>query len=191
MVFIRARLQALARAVPLQKRRRLFACFVFLVMFVLFADSVEADATEGLSFLHDNGMVHCDHKLINTLVCRSDGPSGFVGKVTDPGLWCGEAPSEKHGISVEIAEQSKPHLGLHLGLHIVYPHFEDKFLNSESDHSRHRTHGRTQVSLGWGAFGLNGDYSRSNYAGIRACSAEKQYDVRVFVVFCNPTLCQI
>ncbi|CAM9460144.1 unnamed protein product [Laminaria digitata] len=34
-------------------------------------------------------MVHCDHKLGNTLICRSDGPTGFVGKVTDPGLWCG------------------------------------------------------------------------------------------------------
>lgn len=56
-----------------------------------FLISFEADATEGLSYMHDLGMVHCDHKLENTLVCRADGPTGFVGKVTDPGLWCGES----------------------------------------------------------------------------------------------------
>lgn len=58
---------------------------------MLRVSSFEADATEGLGFMHGLGMVHCDHKLGNTLICRSDGPTGFVGKITDPGLWCGES----------------------------------------------------------------------------------------------------
>ncbi|CAM9930853.1 unnamed protein product, partial [Laminaria digitata] len=48
-----------------------------------------ADGTEGLSFMHSLGVVHCDQKLVNVLVCRGDGPGGFVGKITDPGVWCG------------------------------------------------------------------------------------------------------
>ena len=60
----------------------------FLLSFFV---SFEADATEGLSYMHGLGIVHCDHKLENTLICKSDGPTGFVGKVTDPGLWCGES----------------------------------------------------------------------------------------------------
>ncbi|CAN0587485.1 unnamed protein product [Laminaria digitata] len=39
--------------------------------------------------MHDKGVIHCDVKLENTLICRCDGPTGFVAKVTDPGLWCG------------------------------------------------------------------------------------------------------
>ena len=53
--------------------------------------SFEADATDGLHYMHSVGVVHCDVKLENTLICRSGGPTGFVGKVTDPGLWCGES----------------------------------------------------------------------------------------------------
>lgn len=53
--------------------------------------SFEADATEGLSFMHKEGLIHCDVKVENTLICRSEGPGGFVAKVTDPGLWCGES----------------------------------------------------------------------------------------------------
>eukprot|EP00904_Undaria_pinnatifida_P005187 jgi/Undpi1/1799/HiC_scaffold_12.g05186.m1 len=49
----------------------------------------EADATEALAHMHSMGVVHCDHKLANILICRSDAPGGFVGKVTDPGVWCG------------------------------------------------------------------------------------------------------
>ncbi|CAM9200982.1 unnamed protein product, partial [Laminaria digitata] len=51
----------------------------------------QADATEGLHHIHGAGIIHCDVKLENTLICRCDGPTGFVGKVTDPGLWCGES----------------------------------------------------------------------------------------------------
>lgn len=70
----------------------MFPSFVlFYAICVVVVVSFEADATEGLSYMHDLGMIHCDHKLENTLVCRADGPTGFVGKVTDPGLWCGES----------------------------------------------------------------------------------------------------
>ena len=41
--------------------------------------------------MHSVGMVHCDHKLVNTLLCRSEDPAGFVDKVADPGLWCDES----------------------------------------------------------------------------------------------------
>lgn len=58
---------------------------------MVFAASFAADASEGLSYMHSVGVVHCDHKLVNTLVCRSNGPARFVGKVTDPGVWCGES----------------------------------------------------------------------------------------------------
>ena len=64
--------------------------FVFLGV-VLFVASLQADGTQGLHFMHGAGFIHCDVKLANTLICRSDGPTGFVGKVTDPGLWCGES----------------------------------------------------------------------------------------------------
>eukprot|EP00904_Undaria_pinnatifida_P013167 jgi/Undpi1/8981/HiC_scaffold_26.g11442.m1 len=49
----------------------------------------EADASEGLSHMHRAGVIHCDHKPQNVLICRCDGPTGFVAKVTDLGLWCG------------------------------------------------------------------------------------------------------
>lgn len=68
-----------------------FGLSTLFVVVVSFLVSFEADATEGLSYMHGLGIVHCDHKLENTLVCRTDGPTGFVGKVTDPGLWCGES----------------------------------------------------------------------------------------------------
>lgn len=50
----------------------------------------EADAAEGLAYMHGLGLVHCDHKMQNTLICLSDGPERFIGKLTDPGLCCGE-----------------------------------------------------------------------------------------------------
>ena len=37
-------------------------------VFVLFVASFEADASEGLSYMHIVGIVHCHHKLANTLV---------------------------------------------------------------------------------------------------------------------------
>lgn len=49
--------------------------------------NLQADATEGLHCMHGAGIVHCDHKLHNVLICRSGGPMGFVAKVTDPGVW--------------------------------------------------------------------------------------------------------
>lgn len=53
--------------------------------------SLEADATAGLAYMHDCDMVHVDHKMENTLVCTSpDSSWGFVGKIADPGLCCGE-----------------------------------------------------------------------------------------------------
>lgn len=53
--------------------------------------SFEADATVGLAYMHKKGIVHLDQKLANTLVCSSpDKPSGFIGKVVDLGLCCGE-----------------------------------------------------------------------------------------------------
>lgn len=76
-----------------------FPFFFFLALFALFVVSFEADATEGLSYMHSLGIIHCDHKLENTLVCRSDCPTGFVGKVTDPGLWCGEFKFEGNQIT--------------------------------------------------------------------------------------------
>ena len=69
----------------------IFPILFFSALFVLFVASFEADASEGLSFMHSVGIIHCDHKLVNTLICRADGPMGFVGKVTDPGVWCGES----------------------------------------------------------------------------------------------------
>ena len=35
-----------------------------------FVARFEADASEGLSYMHSVGIVHCDHKLVNTLFCR-------------------------------------------------------------------------------------------------------------------------
>ena len=67
----------------------IFPILFFSALFVLFVARFEADASEGLSFMHSVGIIHCDHKLVNTLICRADGPMGFVGKVTDPGVWCG------------------------------------------------------------------------------------------------------
>ena len=61
---------------------------------VWFVARLEADATEGLHHIHSEGIVHCDVKLENTLIFRSDCPTGFVAKVTDPGLWCGESGSQ-------------------------------------------------------------------------------------------------
>ena len=58
---------------------------------MLFVASFEADATEALHYMHGSSIVHCDHKLPNILICRSGGPMGFVGKVTDPGVWYGES----------------------------------------------------------------------------------------------------
>lgn len=46
--------------------------------------SFKADATEGLQYIHSVGVINCDHNLDNTLMCHSDGPMGFVGKVTEP-----------------------------------------------------------------------------------------------------------
>lgn len=68
----------------------LLACFASLYA-AFFVASFEADAAEGLSYIHGKGIVHCDVKLDNTLVCRSNGPAGYVGKITDLGLWCGES----------------------------------------------------------------------------------------------------
>lgn len=45
--------------------------------------------------MHGKGVIHCDVKLDNTLVCRGNGPGGFVGKLADPGLWCGESGLER------------------------------------------------------------------------------------------------
>ena len=58
---------------------------------MLFVVSFEADASEGLSYMYIVGIVHCHHQRANTLVCRRDDPAGFIGKVADPGLWCGES----------------------------------------------------------------------------------------------------
>lgn len=91
IAFIRARLPVLALVVRVQNMAPSFAYFVFLAIFVLFVASFEADASEGLAYMHSVGIVHCDLKLANTLVCRSDDPAGFIGKVADPGCWCGES----------------------------------------------------------------------------------------------------
>lgn len=53
--------------------------------------SFEADATEGLQYMHGADIIHCDHKLQNVLICRSGGPMGFVGKLTDAAVWHGES----------------------------------------------------------------------------------------------------
>ncbi|CAN0566405.1 unnamed protein product, partial [Laminaria digitata] len=66
-------------------RRPYFGLFCFACALVA---SFQADATQGLHHMHGAGVIHCDVKLDNTLICRSDGPTGFVGKVTDPGCWC-------------------------------------------------------------------------------------------------------
>lgn len=73
----------------LQLRTCVPVTFFFLVR-VGCGHSFEADASEGLSHMHRAGVVHCDHKPQNVLICRCDGPTGFVAKVTDLGLWCGE-----------------------------------------------------------------------------------------------------
>lgn len=78
------------------KHHALFSPFIFLVT-ALFVASFEADATEGLHFMHGAGIVRGDHKLHNILICRSDGPAGFVGEVTDPGVWCGESGFRSEG----------------------------------------------------------------------------------------------
>lgn len=77
----------------------LFLPFFLFVGAVMLASSLEADSTEGLAYMHDRGIIHCDVKLANTLICRADGPGGFVGKLTDPGVWLGERPD-----SVEYAK---------------------------------------------------------------------------------------
>lgn len=63
----------------------------------LFEASIEADATEALHFMHGSDIVHCDHKLPNILICRSGGPTEFVGKITDPGVWYGESGFRSEG----------------------------------------------------------------------------------------------
>ena len=72
---------------------------------VLILASFEADATLGLHYMHTVGFIHCDVKLENTLICRSGGPTRFVGKVTDPGLWCGES---EFGSKNRLWEGNKP-----------------------------------------------------------------------------------
>jgi len=47
---------------------------------VLFLASFEADATDGLRYMHGVGVIHCDHTVDKALMCRSDGPTGLVGK---------------------------------------------------------------------------------------------------------------
>lgn len=82
--------------------------FFLGAMYTLHMDSFEADATEGLNHMHDAGVVHCDHKLENVLICRSDDPTGFVAKVTDPGIWCGESTIGNEG---RVSEDAKrPHI---------------------------------------------------------------------------------
>ena len=78
----------------------LFTCFVFFAVVLILA-SFEADATLGLHYMHTDGFIHCDVKLENTLICRSGGPTRFVGKVTDPGLWCGESGFESEDIDFQ------------------------------------------------------------------------------------------
>ena len=90
MAPIRAHVPVLGHFIPLKTSRLLFACVVFLGA-VLFVASFEADATEGLHYMHGAGIIHCDHKLQNVLICRSSTPMGFIGKVTDPGVWYGES----------------------------------------------------------------------------------------------------
>lgn len=75
----------------LSKRRWTILLIVQQRVFVLFVTSFEANASEGLSYMHSVGIVHCHHKQANILVCRRDDPAGFVGKVADPGFWCGES----------------------------------------------------------------------------------------------------
>ena len=77
-----------------------FTCFVFFAVVLILA-SFEADATLGLHYMHTVGFIHCDVKLENTLICRSGGPTRFVGKVTDPGLWCGESGFESEDIDFQ------------------------------------------------------------------------------------------
>ena len=83
MTFIRASLPLLALVVRVQNMTSFSPLCFSLAPFVA---RFEADASEGLSYMHSVGIVHCDHKLVNTLFCRREGPAGFVGKVADPGL---------------------------------------------------------------------------------------------------------
>ena len=49
----------------------------------MFVTNLEADATESLQHMHSIGVINCDRKLDNTLIYRSNGPTGKVVKVTD------------------------------------------------------------------------------------------------------------
>lgn len=49
-----------------------------------------ADGAEGLQHFNEHGICVNDFKQDNIIVCHADNPCGFVGKLADPGLWCGK-----------------------------------------------------------------------------------------------------
>lgn len=122
---------------------------------MLFLASFEADATEALAHMHSMGVVHCDHKLANILICRSDAPGGFVGKVTDPGVWCGES---RIGKGTTEFQEGKNHPKIPLNYdpslfstNAVHPRLEDTPLEFTVDFcSAKKVHCR---STGYSALG--------------------------------------
>ena len=100
MAFIRARLPVLGLLYTYKRLSPTFHLFC-VVGVVLFVASFEADAKPGLRCMHTVGFIHCNVKLESPLICPSGGPTGFVGKVTDPGLWCGESGFESEDIDFQ------------------------------------------------------------------------------------------
>eukprot|EP00904_Undaria_pinnatifida_P005241 jgi/Undpi1/1847/HiC_scaffold_12.g05234.m1 len=48
-----------------------------------------ADGAQGLQHFNEHGICVNDFKQDNIIVCHANNPSGFIGKLADPGLWCG------------------------------------------------------------------------------------------------------